>query len=246
MTNGHGLGRRIPMDFDHVSRARLLSIQPAQAIAVEKFLDLPNPTKYRVFYDQGHEGACVGFSSSWMLSILNRKRYDATRLYQEAQLVDGFADTPPADGTSVKAAMDVLIARGAWPWFAGLGRLLRLSDGVSSVRWGTTVDELRVAISQGIPFVLGINWYQNFDSPVFKDGWHIGDTGGDSDWGAIRGGHAICGYAASDRRQAFRLINTWGMDYPPVWIPYTAIQRLLNEDGEAAIVTDRVEYLKAA
>jgi hypothetical protein len=29
------------------------------------------------FYDQGDEGACVGFSSSRMMSLLNRKRYDA-------------------------------------------------------------------------------------------------------------------------------------------------------------------------
>lgn len=32
---------------------------------------------------------------------------------------------------------------------------------------------------------------------------------------------------------------TPGHDYPPVWVPYMAVQRLLNEDGEACAVTDR-------
>lgn len=236
MINGHGLGRRTPNNFDHVSDARLRLLQPATVAVVERFLDLPNPDKYRPFYDQKAEGSCVGFSSSWMLSILNRKRYDARKLYLEAQLTDEYNDTPPAEGTSVKAAMDVLVARGAWPWFAGLQRLLRLSEGIAAVRWATTADELRTAISVGTPFVLGINWYAAFDSPVYKNGWWIGQG---ADLGAIRGGHAICGYGASDKRQAFRLVNTWGLDYPPVWVPYPVVQRLINEEGEAAVVTDR-------
>jgi hypothetical protein len=44
----------------------------------------------------------------------------------------------------------------------------------------------------------------------------------------------------SDRRQAVRLVNTWGLSYPYVWIPYRVVDRLIDEDGEAALVTDRL------
>lgn len=235
--NGHGLGRRPILDRAPLYAVRMRNLLPTSPAPVERFLTLPNPEEYRPFYDQGTEGACVGFSCSWMMSILNRRRYDATKLYREAQDCDEYHDTPPSDGTSVKAALDILRARGHWRYYAGLMRALNLRDGIAAYRWALTVDELRAAISQGTPFVLGINWYEAFDSPVFvKGGWSIGHQ---VNWGYVRGGHAICGYGASDKRQAFRLINTWGFDFPPVWIPYTAVQRLLNEDGEAAAVTDR-------
>ena len=63
------------------------------------------------FYDQGKEGACVGFACSRMMSLLNRRRYEAPWLYREAQRVD---DWPGEDysGTSVRAALDVLRSRG--------------------------------------------------------------------------------------------------------------------------------------
>jgi hypothetical protein len=33
--------------------------------------------------------------------------------------------------------------------------------------------------------------------------------------------------------------NSWGRAYPLVWLPYAAMERLLKEDGEATLVTDR-------
>ena len=49
---------------------------------------LTDATGWRAYYDQGHEGACVGFAASRAMSLLNRKRYDARWLYHEAQRVD--------------------------------------------------------------------------------------------------------------------------------------------------------------
>jgi hypothetical protein len=233
---GHGLGRRPSPTQDHVGRWRYGAVAPSTVTYVEQYLDLPNPAVYRPWYDQGVEGQCVGYACSWMLSILNRKRYAARQLYLEAQLIDEWDDTPPSEGTSIKAAMDVLRERGHWRYWGGLMRLLGLNEGIAANRWATTVDELRTSISTGTPFVLGCNWYSSFDSPMHLDnGWWIGHQ----HFGQVRGGHAICGYGASDKRQAFRLVNTWGFDYPMVWVPYAAVQRLLNEDGECAIITDR-------
>jgi len=108
--------------------------------------------------------------------------------------------------------------------------------GITTNRWTTSVDELRTAIGSGIPCVLGINWYERFDTPlkVGNEYWI-----GRDDWGSIRGGHAICVYGVSDRRQAFKLMNSWGVAYPPVWLPYAAYERLMHEDGETTVPVDR-------
>ena len=74
------------------------------------------------FYDQGREGACVGFGCSRMMSLLNRKRYDARWLWDWAKSTDEWPETNPGDdqGTSVRAACDILRSRGHVPWKRGL------------------------------------------------------------------------------------------------------------------------------
>jgi hypothetical protein len=245
------LDRRIPSDWRHVERYRLrlgaLST-PHPPAAFEKILDIPR--QYRFAYDQGEDGQCVGFSQSWLMSILNRKRYDASRLYHEAQIADEWSDTPPAGGTSLRAGFDVLRTKGHWQVYAGESRASQLVHGIVENRWATTVDEVRSAIYNNIPVNLGINWYRQFSAPenVPRHGdkitskrreyyigpWHI-------HWGSVDGGHAITCVGVSDQREAFALCNTWGMSYPfLVWLPYRAFERLLSEQGEAGIVTDRV------
>lgn len=234
---GHGLGRRRSRTMDHVSRRRFAAVAPVAVPFVDRRLDLPE--QYRLWYDQGQEGECVGFSLSWMMSILNRRKYAAHTLYLEAQARDGYPDDD--GGTTVEAGCWVLEHLGHWRFLRGLQRLVSLADGITSVRWATSVDEIRTAISLGVPVTIGINWYSNFDNPKWEGakvggGWWIGRGG----LGHVRGGHAICVYAASDPKSAVKLVNSWGADYPPVWLPYDTLGRLLDEDGEAALVVDAV------
>ena len=94
------------------------------------------------------------------------------------------------------------------------------------------IDTLRATIRDGVPFVVGINWYASFDNPVKKpNGYWVTDMSG-----GIRGGHALCFMDASDKRQAFRTLNTWGPFYPPTWFPYALVERLLAEQGEAVVL----------
>ncbi|HXI13454.1 MAG TPA: hypothetical protein VNM92_12550, partial [Thermoanaerobaculia bacterium] len=177
-----------------------------------------------------------GYACSWMMSILNRKRYAAQWLYREAQLIDEWPDTPPGEGTSVRAAFDILRTIGHRPMWGPVMRPQFLSAGIESNRWARTVDELRTTIAQGVPGVLGINWYASFDTPEKHNGeWWIGR----GPLGRMRGGHGIAYCAASDRREALQLPNSWGERYPDVWIPYDVVQRLINEDGEAGVIVDR-------
>lgn len=230
-----GLGRRPLPDGDTKHLERYGMSRQAPADPVERTLKLPY--QYHPQYDQGQEGACVGFAASWAMSILNRQFYDARWLYHEAQRQD---EWPGEDysGTSVRAAMDVLRTVGH--------RLLHrhrhehLADvrhGVERNEWAVHADQVRSCIANNIPVVLGIDWFSNFDLPVKrgKDYWI-----GQGNLGRIHGGHAICAYGASDRRQAVKLTNSWGSRYPPVWLPYDVLQRLLDNGGEATVITDRL------
>lgn len=154
---------------------------------------LLDQTGWHVFYDQGREGACVGFGSSRMMTLLNRCRYDARWLWNQAKQIDEWPDTNPGDdnGTSVRAAMDVLRAQGHRRNGAAAAAL---AEGIAANRWARTVDEIRAALA----------------SPLH------------------------------DRLQAIPVLNSWGRSYPQkVWMPYTVLERLLREDGEATVVTDR-------
>lgn len=234
-TPGH-LGRREPTDFQHVEKYPLrlaTTVEQTERI-------LPLKRAWREFYDQGREGACVGFSSSQMMTILNRRRYDARWLWDRSKEIDEWEDTNPGDdnGTSVRAAMDILRNRGHSRWYRGATRPEDVKHGITENRWATTVDEIRTCIARGVPVVMGTNWYSGFDVPVQKGrDWWIG-TG--ADLGRVRGGHAYMLNAASDKRQAFRTPNSWGLSWPQCWIPYEVVQRLINEWGEATLITDRL------
>jgi hypothetical protein len=97
------------------------------------------------FYDQGQEGACVGFGSSRMMSLLNRKRYDARWLWNQAKRIDEWPDTNPGDdnGTSVRAAMDILRTRGHV--IAGKDAVLE-AEGIAANRWASTVSQVMSAL----------------------------------------------------------------------------------------------------
>lgn len=226
------LGRRAPVDFDHLERYPLSAL-PADAMPqcapvvlgvnwYEAF-DVPqrssdrrywigtgpdlgrvrgghsvcllparttDPLAWWDFYDQGQEGACVGFASSRMMSLLNRRRYDARWLYHEAQKVDEWPGEG-YDGTSVRAALGVLRARGHREFRDGKVGNESLADGVLEYRWARSANEVAVAL-----------------------------------------GTEHLGYVT--------VLNSWGRAYPHFTrMPLEVLDRLIREDGEAGIVTDR-------
>jgi hypothetical protein len=184
-----------------VGRGSLGSIRGGHCICVPSPAQLDLYTWWD-FYDQGHEGACVGFGSSRAMSLLNRRRYDARWLWDRAKAQDDWPDTNPGDdeGTSVRAAMDVLRGWGhvRWQhqyegrtWQQRADEPPRLADGIAANRWAATTDEVIAAL------------------------------------GAYR--YDACPF-----------LNSWGRGYPhKTWMPWETLQRLLTEDGEAALVTDR-------
>jgi hypothetical protein len=229
------LGRRVPTDFAHLDlyplRTLAAEVQPTNvpmAIGVNWYAEFDRPIKgadgrWRVaqngrltrirgghcvcllpakvrdpaswwtYYDQGSEGACVGFGASRMMSLLNRHRYDARWLYRQAQLVDEWTDTPPEEGTSVRAGLDILRRIG----HRRVRGILRdrteanPSDGIAANRWAISMDEVLRSLGR--------------------------DGADEIPW-----------------------LNSWGKGYPHVvWVPVGVHARLLAEDGEYGVVTDR-------
>lgn len=242
-----GLGRKTPPVFTHVEKYPLMvNALAALMPPVEKVLKLPYYVSYGQ-WNQGEEGACVGFGTSLMLSILNSlginklHRYDPWWLWDRAKERDWWPDTNPGDsnGTSVDAACNVLRTLGHVRVEHGRKRTADASQGILENRWARSVDDMRAVLGLGIPISIGVNWYSNFDGPTEK--WTKGRREwwiGEGDLHGIRGGHCVCIYGASDRRQAFRVANSWGKSYPLVWLPYSTMERLIQEDGEVALVTD--------
>lgn len=226
------LGRRRSPDTKHIEK---YPFRVVRAVAnVENILPLPS---WHEEHDQGTEGACVGYGWSMAKAILDKQRFNDAWLWNEAKKIDIWPDTNPGDnnGTSVRAAGDVLRDQGH---VLKGKRSPERRWAIQENRWATTVDEMRTAIAGNVPVVIGVNWYSNFDNPQHKGTEH---WIGEGSLGHIRGGHCVCIIGASDKRQAFLAKNSWGKNYPLVWIPYTTMQRLLNEDGEAALITDEVE-----
>lgn len=221
------LGRRAPRDFAHVDRYPLtLETAPRRPTPVvigvnwyENF-DTPqdkwigrgelgavrgghcvcllprgvsDPLAWWTFYNQGAEGACVGFGCSRMMSLLNRYRYDARWLWDEAKRVDEWPETNPGDdnGTSVRAALDVLRTQGHRRVRKNGSTPPGLADGIARNRWAATADEALQVL--GTP-----------------------------------------------ERDYVTVLNSWGRDFPhKVRMPAETLDRLIREDGEVGLVTDR-------
>ena len=170
---------------------RLTRLRGGHCVVVppRRFID---PASWWTFYNQGAEGACVGFGISRAMSLLNRRRYDARWLYHVAQHHDEYPQTPPEEGTSVRAGLDILRNVGhrrVWGNVAGWPNPV---EGISANRWATNIDE----------------W-------LLATGWEGADE--------------------------VPLLNSWGRAYPHVvWVRVDPVlTRLLREDGEFSIITDR-------
>lgn len=244
-----GLGRRIPTDFAHVQKYPLSALpESAQPLGVPVVLginwyddfDTPvqkgrewwigldsknlgtvrgghcvccepgDPTRkdkasWWTFYNQGAEGACVGFGSSRAMSLLNRQNYYARWLWDHAKMIDEWADTNPGDdnGTSVRAAMQVLQLQGHVLYKLAFkaedvptrdAHPAVYMEGIKAYRWATdSNDVLRMLDSK-----------------------------------------------TATKRGAVPILNSWGKSYPHrVWMPVETLERLRNEQGEIAVITDR-------
>lgn len=234
------LGRIAPPDDDHIRAYPLRLAAPAPTVCERQ---APLRSDWRRFYNQGQTPRCVGFSTSEERSEATGRTFDANWLYDRCKERDGI---PNEDGTFIRVAYDVLREVGPLPF----GRAKPdKSLGVIRNEWATSVDQIRAAIASGRCVVVGTNWYDKMFIPRRRaHDVHFWLPDGDADLGPLAGGHAWLLNGVSDRYEAFTTPNSWGQSprnwhagdhgWPVTRAPYTLIERLLREDGEAVSVVD--------
>ena len=177
--------------------------------------------------DQGEEGACVGHGvvGSLMTSPnrvnLPNPQATAFGMYYGSRRIDEW-DGEDYDGTSTNAGMK-------------LARELGL---ITSWRWAFGVEELKLAILEEGPVVIGVWWFESMYE-TDPSGLVVVD-------GEIVGGHCLLVNGYADRRKVgdytgpvFRWKNSWGETYGVMkghgFITYDDMARLLEMQGECAV-----------
>src|ERR1044072_3572619 len=118
----------------------------------------PDKVAWQRVYDQGKEGACGGFGwGAGMTGPNGGQRYARRWLWDRAKETEEWPQTNPADndGTSVRAAAEVLVASGHVDWrrsYADDDHVARAryaadrADGIKVFRWATSVEDVHQAL----------------------------------------------------------------------------------------------------
>lgn len=179
----------------------------------------------RGVYDQGATSSCVGQSVAGLvlsspnlqkLEKVQRTSVNPLMLYRSAQLLDPWpGGEPNYFGTSTLAGMKAAKAQGL----------------IAGYRWGFSLEDVLLTLTQLGPVVIGVNWYEGMDHPK-ADGRIVPS-------GQPRGGHAVELTGINSDEKTVRGVNSWG----PGWgdrgrfeLSWDDLGRLLDEDGEAAWV----------
>ena len=185
-------------------------------------------------FDQGEEGACVGFAMTHELvarpseiQYLNAA-FARERIYWEAQKIDpweggSYPDADPVyEGTSVLAGVKMLKELGY----------------IEEYRWAFGLNDLVMAVGYCGPAVLGIPWYEGMFEPHSCGYLHV--------TGEMAGGHAILCKGVDVKDRTFTLHNSWGSRWGndgDAVVSWVEMERLLHEQGEAVIPMGRKKGL---
>lgn len=232
----HRLGRKPPPDFTHVEK------YPHQLRAAiqkcEKNINVS--TWIRRYYNQLDTPQCVAFSTGQERSQKYRIEFDAHWLYAECKKRDGY---PNEDGTFTRVALDVLREEG---FKTKQSKYVQETFGIKRNEWLTSVDEMRQAVvTSPTGILVATNWYMGMFNPT-HNGQHY--TMDPKNLGQLAGGHQYWIKGVSDNLGGFLTPSTWGQPdrnwqpgedgWPITLIPYELMDRLMKEDGEAAIIVE--------
>lgn len=214
MKREYGLGR-LPAADPRDARHALRTVTPLRATVSTRYW------RTGPVMDQGSTPQCVAYSwaqfiaSAPIMTRLPWPNYQLS-LYQRAQQLDEWPGEN-YEGTSVRAGVKALQEEGR----------------ISEYLWTTDADVLRrYVLSRGCA-VIGIDWPESFFYPVrHRDGQYL-----DNPQTENAGGHAIAVVGYSEKRKAFRLLQSWGLEYGErgrVWMHIDVMKdRLSQPDAEA-------------
>ena len=181
-------------------------------------------------FNQGTEGACVGFAIGHELAArpaeIRGLDYDylLKDIYWEAQKIDPWAGgsypgaSPRYAGTSVLAGVKVAHELGY----------------CNEYRWAFNTDDLLYGLGRNGPAILGIPWFDSMYRPD-KRGF-VKPTGN------LVGGHAILARAINVKKGYVTLRNSWGKGWGKngdCYVTFEDLDKLLQQNGEACFLMRR-------
>jgi hypothetical protein len=230
-------------DRDYLMRAYLPVIKLPKKIDHTKEM---SPVR-----DQGEEGVCVGFAVAVgmkeyqeMLDYQKLVGLSPRFVYSEAKKIDG---VPGLEGTTIRAAMQVLNAKGVcqekfWPYRphqndrpkeGAFGNAKKFC--IMTYARILKLDELRMSLATKGPAVLGIEVFKGMLKtktgivPIPKKGERS------------IGGHAIaaCGY--DDEKELVKFKNSWSSKWGAKgygYLPYVYIERYMMDAWSSVDIED--------
>jgi hypothetical protein len=221
------------------------------ALFAKGIKDVP-PPKYQIKWaprphplGQGQRGTCTswafGYGAKSCLEGLESEHCpDSPDAYFSPSFIYSQRSNRSEDGMSLDDAAYILTMRGCVP-YSQMPYLEATADVPPTVQqlaaaytyriadWMVieppATDKFKLALARDLPVVIGANVTNAFcqvaEDAVFKD----------FDPKDVAGGHAMCVVGYDDQRRAFRVLNSWGLDWADhgyVWISYD----LFDKTGE--------------
>lgn len=195
-----------------------------------------NLTGRRYWYDSGAwlnqliTATCVGHGwAHWVEDApkLPVGTIDPFQIYRDACLLDVWSENDDQNldwGTSVRAGAKALQNRGV----------------VSSYLWAFDLQTVIDAILSKGPVVVGVNWYEGMERPVYVTSADGVQRKTIRVLGDVRGGHCFTLNGVSTTARVFRMKNSWGRGWlgsagGRASISFEDMERLILEDGEACM-----------
>jgi C1A family cysteine protease len=218
----------------------------------DKLIRLPTSVDLRnlcsKIEDQGNLGSCTANALVGNLEFLENKDKvqfaDLSRLfvYYNERVIEQSVDYD--SGASLRDGIKTLNRQGIcseklWPYdiskFTNKPTVVcykhALTHKATSYYRLDTIDQMRICLADGFPFVFGFSVFESFESPEVATTGIVPMPTLDEQ---LLGGHAVCCVGYNDTNQRFLVRNSWGISWGQqgyFTIPYAyLVDRNLSDD----------------
>jgi len=216
VVDGKRLGRHIYITPEDIAANPVTPVLPANAqVKAQEW------NRFIPILNQGSLGSCtaqatIGLFGTAPFYVAGRTLDEAETIafYEYETTIDGLgAPYPPDDrGSTGAAALQTAIHFGY----------------TTSYYYPLTVEETFLTLSSYGPCILGINWYDSFDSPDSNGVVQLPPTA------TIRGGHEIECLGIDPQANLLKCANSWSSAWGQggyFYIPFSVFETLLNQEG---------------
>lgn len=198
-------------------------------------------------YDQGQLGSCTANAIAGAFQFARKKEglpaWDPSRLFIYFNERDAEGHVPIDSGACLRTGIKSLVKLGVCPesmWPYDISQFTvkpteacyaeATKDQVLQYRRvAASHYDMKCALTEGHPFVVGIAIFQSFESDPVRATGMIPMPGQDE---SLLGGHAVLCVGCDDDTRLYRLANSWGPDWGDhgfFHLPYDYMTTLAND-----------------